>query len=539
MLRQMTTATRTLACFGFLIILLIGLGVFCLNQMAEIRKAGQVVEQDSMPSLALADDMALNLARLRVTALQVYAFTSPADQVLNATNLAARYLAIDKNLKDYEQTASLPEEKQALNSLRISYATYQAGIAQVDAGIKNGKPDQALIALQALSALAGEMNSQTATLAQLNQKEAQQAGEHALSAYNSARLIAILAIIAAALLSLVMTWRFSSSILLPLREALEAAQCIASNDLTGKIDPNGTDEAGHLLKALGVMQANLRGTLSEIEGSANHLATATEKMTHVMSVSTKSMNQQGEEIEQAVTAVTEMSAAVDEVASNAVATSEASKASTVTANEGQAQIAETIRSINSMVATVTSASERAEHLAGQTRNISKVLDVIRAVSEQTNLLALNAAIEAARAGEAGRGFAVVADEVRALAHRTGTSTIEIESLIHLIQKGTEETVAALLMSTNQAAHTLKQAGTAESALKSITSSVTIINDRNMVIASAAEQQAQVAREVDRNLVRIRDLSNQTAEGAVQTTLASDKFSSLAISLNVMIKKFKI
>lgn len=539
MLRTMRTATRTLACFGLLSVLLIALGVFCLNQMSEIRRAGKVVEDDSMPSLALADDLALNLARLRVTALQVYAFTTPADQVLNATNLAARYPAIEKNLIDYQQTASQPEEKEALASLRKTYQTYQAGIAQVDAAIKSGNPDQALIALQALGSLAAIMNGQTATLARLNQEEAQGAGVDASRAYDNARLIAIVAIAAAALLSLILAWRFSSSIVLPLRQALEGAQRIANNDLTGQFDSNGNDEAAYLLKALEVMQTNLRSTLSEIESSANQLATAAEEMSQVMGVSTHGMNQQNEEIEQAVTAVTEMSAAVDEVASNAVATSEASKASTVTAHEGQTQIGDTIRSIQSMVATVTSASERAKNLADQTRNISKVLDVIRAVSEQTNLLALNAAIEAARAGDAGRGFAVVADEVRALAHRTGTSTIEIESLINLIQKGTDETVAALLVSTNQATHTLTQAATAESALQSITRSVTLINDRNMVIATAAEEQAQVAREVDRNLVRIRDLSNQTAEGAAQTTLASSELSGLAINLNKMIKRFKI
>lgn len=539
MLRQMRTATRTLACFGLIIILLIGLGIFCLTQMADIRRTGQIVEQDSMPSQALAGDLGLNLARLRVTALQVYAYTTPADQALNATNLALRYPAIDKNLDDYERTLTLPEEKRAIDQLRSTYKTYKDGIAQVDADIKAGKSAEALVVMQTLSPLSGVMNEQTAILTKVNQDEASRVGREAAAAYNNARWIAIIAIVLATVVSLILAWRFSASILLPLRSAVKGAEQIANNDLTGKIEAGGTDEAADLLKALSVMQANLRNTLGEIEGSANQLATAAEEMSQVMGASTKGMNQQNEEIEQAVTAVTEMSAAVDEVASNAVATSEASKASSVTANEGQIQIAETIRSIQSMVSTVTSASERAENLAEQTRNISKVLEVIRAVADQTNLLALNAAIEAARAGEAGRGFAVVADEVRALAHRTGTSTVEIEALINLIQKGTEETVAALQMSTNQAANTLTQAGTAESALQSITRSVSLINDRNMVIATAAEEQAQVAREVDRNLVRIRDLSNQSAEGATQTTLASNELSSLAVNLNSMIKRFKI
>jgi len=522
-----------------MILILIGLGTFSLAQMGEIRRTGQSIELDAMPSQALANDLGLNLARLRVTALQVYAFTTPADQALNATNLAVRYPAIDKNLADYEKIAELPEEKQALTKLRATYQAYQAGIAQVDAAIKAGKAEEATAIMRTMASAATVMNEQTAILARANQDQAEDAGKAASGTYDSARWIVIVAIFMATLISLVLAWRFSSSILQPLRDAVVGAQRIANNDLTGIIEAAGTDEAAQLLQALGVMQSNLRDTLREIETSANQLATSAEEMSQVMVVSTRGMNQQNDEIEQAVTAVTEMSSAVDEVASNAVATSEASKASTLTANQGQLQIGETIRSIQAMVATVTSASERAENLAEQTRNISKVLDVIRAVAEQTNLLALNAAIEAARAGEAGRGFAVVADEVRALAHRTGTSTLEIEALICLIQKGTEETVAALQMSTSQAASTMTQAGTAESALQSITQSVSLINDRNLVIATAAEEQAQVAREVDRNLVRIRDLSTQTAEGAAQTTLASNELSTLATNLNSMIKRFRI
>jgi methyl-accepting chemotaxis protein len=167
------------------------------------------------------------------------------------------------------------------------------------------------------------------------------------------------------------------------------------------------------------------------------------------------------------------------------------------------------------------------------------LDVIQSVAEQTNLLALNAAIEAARAGDAGRGFAVVADEVRALAQRTGASTLEIEKIIGLIQKGTTETVEALKSSSEQARATLVQAGAADAALDELMLSVTTINDRNLLIATATEEQAQVAREVDCNLVRIRDLSNASAEGAQQTATASHELSKLSLSLDTMIRKFKL
>jgi methyl-accepting chemotaxis protein len=172
-------------------------------------------------------------------------------------------------------------------------------------------------------------------------------------------------------------------------------------------------------------------------------------------------------------------------------------------------------------------------------DISKVLDVIRAIAEQTNLLALNAAIEAARAGEAGRGFAVVADEVRALAHRTQVSTQEIEQMIGDIQAGTGNAVASMDQTTVQAEKTLRLAEAAGQALAEITESITQINERNLLISTAAEEQAQVAREVDRSLISIRDLSTQTAAGSHQTSIVSAELSKLAVGLHGLVERFRL
>ncbi|WP_412071974.1 methyl-accepting chemotaxis protein [Pseudomonas fluorescens] len=234
-----------------------------------------------------------------------------------------------------------------------------------------------------------------------------------------------------------------------------------------------------------------------------------------------------------------MTAAVDEVARNAVSTSEASKQSEQTAQRGREQVQETVVSIGELAEGVTDTSQRIGQLAGRVQDISKVLDVIRSIAEQTNLLALNAAIEAARAGDAGRGFAVVADEVRALAHRTQVSTQEIEQMIGNIRQDTAHAVTAMQSSSHLVRTTLEVAQRSGEALDEITRSISQINERNLMIASATEEQALVAREVDRNLVGIRNLSEQVLLGARHTDTAGHELAQMAGELHQTVARFKV
>ncbi|WP_433741514.1 methyl-accepting chemotaxis protein [Pseudomonas putida] len=287
------------------------------------------------------------------------------------------------------------------------------------------------------------------------------------------------------------------------------------------------------------MQQNLRETLQGISGSATQLATAADELSAVTLDSTQGLQQQNNEIEQAATAVNEMTSAVEEVARNAVSTSDATRQSSESAHLGQERVGETASAIRSLAHEVQSTGELVQSLANQSQDIGKVLDVIRAIAEQTNLLALNAAIEAARAGESGRGFAVVADEVRALAYRTQQSTQEIEQMVQGMRSGSSVALDAMNASASRAASTLVLAERAGQALQTITASVHEIHERNLVIASAAEEQAQVAREVDRNLVNIRDLSVRSAAGADQTSASSHELSQLANALQGMVRRFRV
>ncbi|WP_454565957.1 methyl-accepting chemotaxis protein [Pseudomonas sp. AIG] len=287
------------------------------------------------------------------------------------------------------------------------------------------------------------------------------------------------------------------------------------------------------------MQQNLRETLQGISGSATQLATAADELNAVTLDSTQGLQQQNNEIEQAATAVNQMTAAVEEVARNAVSTSDATRQSSESAHRGQVRVSETATAINALASDVQQTGELVQSLANQSQDIGKVLDVIRAIAEQTNLLALNAAIEAARAGESGRGFAVVADEVRALAYRTQQSTQEIEQMVQGMRSGSSLALDSMQASTARATTTLALAERAGEALQTITASVHEIHERNLVIASAAEEQAQVAREVDRNLVNIRDLSVRSAAGADQTSASSHELSQLANALQGMVRRFQL
>lgn len=335
-------------------------------------------------------------------------------------------------------------------------------------------------------------------------------------------------------------WWFMQKVLLqPLQLAGQHFECMASGDLTRQIRVDNNNELGRLFAGLEHLQQSQKQTISQISGTADQLASAAEELNVVTAQSSSGMAMQNAELQQAATAVNELTVAIEDVAQNAVSTSDASMASNKLALQSRTEMQRTIDETRLMAEEMQQSTQLVQQLSTQAKDIGQVLDVIRAVAEQTNLLALNAAIEAARAGDAGRGFAVVADEVRALAYRTQNSTREIEQMIMQIQQGTVQAVQAMHASSQRADVTLALSSKAGEALEQIVNSISHINDRNLLIATASEQQAHVAREVDRSLVTIRDLSLQTEEGAEQTTMASRDLSGMAAQLIQMVQKFKL
>ncbi|RML99162.1 Methyl-accepting chemotaxis protein [Pseudomonas amygdali pv. eriobotryae] len=541
MLRQLKIAARTSACFALMVVLVFGLGIFSIQQLHGIREQSLEIENDALPGIALGDDIALAVEKTRTTVAKMLA-THDLAQVAQAHNeFLERKAGFQKAVEAYDPLITDDEERALVEGLKSTYQGYIERAEKVYTLINENQAEAGRsLVWGEMKAMAESIEAALGKLEKINDDSEAESSAAATSVYENALIVTQGVMFLMVLLTVLLAWRLTKSLAVPISQALHSSETIAAGDLRpSAINREGTDEAALLLQSMERMRGNLSQTLTQVGDAAHQLASATEQMSVLMVNSNADLVVQNSEIEMAATAVTEMSQAVDEVARNAVATSEESKASSVSAREGQEELNQTVQSILELTRNVGTASVEAQALATRTLDITKVLDVIRAVSEQTNLLALNAAIEAARAGDAGRGFAVVADEVRALAHRTSESTREIETMIGHIQQGTKSTLVALEVSTEQAQRTKQQAESANAVLASIASSVMVIDERNTVIASASEEQALVAREVDRNLVRIRDLSAQSAVRTGQTGSASQSLAELASDLTTTLRQFKL
>lgn len=349
-----------------------------------------------------------------------------------------------------------------------------------------------------------------------------------------------IALVMFALVMAWLSWRFLSfQVLQPLARAIDHFHTMEKGNLTTEIEGQSRSEVGMLLGALAGLQDSQRTVIRQISGSSSQLAAAAEELNSVTCHSAQMLNMQQQELEQAATAVTEMTTAAEEVARNSVSTSGATKESNEAANIARSQLKQVMDEIEELGVEVQKTGASIRELEANTANIGKVLDVIGSLADQTNLLALNAAIEAARAGEAGRGFAVVADEVRSLAHRTQASTLEIEQMVATIQNGAGMAVRAMDASDVKARSTQAVAQAINNTLNGIFESIANINEGNLVISSASEEQVHVTREVDANLVKIRDLAVQTSSGASQTTSASSELATLASDMQKLVSQFKI
>jgi len=431
---------------------------------------------------------------------------------------------------------------QGLQQLNSVFSGSQADrVKQLENALTNYR--KALQAFKAATSDIGtarkEMTVQGQTIVQISDDlykiQLDRRDSESADARNLQLICTLLALILGVLAAVIITRQITR----PLRETLAVVERIASGDLTHTMTVTRRDELGVLQQGIQRMGSTLRNLIGGIRDSVVQIASAAEELSAVTEQTSAGVNSQKVETDQVATAMHEMSATVAEVARNAEQASEAASTADKEARAGDKVVAEAIVQIERLAAEVLRSTDAMTVLEQESDKIGKVMDVIKAVAEQTNLLALNAAIEAARAGEAGRGFAVVADEVRGLAQRTQKSTEEIEALVAGLQNGTRQVSSIMLSSrelTNSSVTLTRKAGTS---LESITLTVSNIQAMNQQIAAAAEEQSAVAEEISRSIISVRDVSEQTASASEETAASSVELARLGGQLQTMVSHFKI
>ncbi|NOZ53960.1 MAG: methyl-accepting chemotaxis protein [Gammaproteobacteria bacterium] len=419
-------------------------------------------------------------------------------------------------------TERLPYESQALAVFKLlsSGEVYQLTETSNSMDVQEQKISDGL---RSLLAEIGRFSENAALKSEQSEK----------SAFAILGIIAAIAIV----LSILLAYYIINNISCGINYAVEVTERISNGDLTQPINISSGGEIGQQLYALKVMQEHLRGMIREMEQSSTELAASSDELAAVSEQTNKNLYQQQAEVQQVATAMNQMATTIHEVADNAAASSQAAQNANQEAGEGGKVVQGTIRSIEKLASGVEKAGSVIQQLATDSENIGSVLDVIKGVAEQTNLLALNAAIEAARAGEQGRGFAVVADEVRTLAQRTQQSTHEIEQMIEKLQSGTQNAVSVMVASQELARYSVDEAARAGASLEVITAAVESISDMNIQIASAAEEQSSVAEEMNQNITTINSISEQNATASNQTTTSSEELSRMASHLQQLILRF--
>ncbi|BAQ72462.1 methyl-accepting chemotaxis protein [Pseudomonas sp. Os17] len=521
-----------------------------LNKMRNAYRTGDAARQAMNQNAERANDL-INAINARVK--QMPLSDERFEQFQAITQAKDAFQLARYEVRGYVTTTSNPDtERKAFNELNASIAemgqlkshfssTQGDALQQLDTALNGYRDSLQAFKLAYADAVQArkEMTDQGADIVsrsdalyqiQLDRRDIESAQARSLQLIST-----LLALLVGVLAAVIITRQITR----PLQETLAVVERIASGDLTENLRVTRRDELGVLQQGIARMGVTLRELIGGIRDGVTQIASAAEELSAVTEETSAGVNSQKVETDQVATAMHEMTATVQEVARNAEEASQAAAAADGEARQGDKVVAQAIEQIERLASEVVRSTDAMTVLQQESDKIGSVMDVIKAVAEQTNLLALNAAIEAARAGEAGRGFAVVADEVRALAQRTQKSTEEIEELVAGLQNGTQQVATVMNNSRSLTDSSVELTRKAGASLESITRTVSNIQSMNQQIAAAAEQQSAVAEEISRSIINVRDVSEQTAAASDETAASSVELARLGGQLQMMVSHFRV
>jgi methyl-accepting chemotaxis protein len=520
----------------FVLVVLVTLAVL-MSSVSKLTENSDYLADRSIPILNSGHELKLSVVQVQQWLSDISAtrgldglndgFDEAEKNAVRFRELIADLQRLDpKDAEQYRQMSGAFEEYYAVGK--------RMARAYVERGPEGG--NRLMADFDAVAATLSEQVEQTlATIRSRSDKMLEQQ-VRGLAGLRNTVLVSLLVLVGLA--SLTFYIMFSAIRMLPL--IVDELGRVADGDLSNRARiAHSNDEMGALCDGLGHMKEKLKGLLSQVTATSGHLATAAEQMTAITEQTREAITRQQNEINQVAAAMSEMSASAQEVADNASQTSESAHDADSQAQEGQSVVRNSVNGIRSLAENVEEAAGVIHRLEQDSEQIGTILDVIRGIADQTNLLALNAAIEAARAGEQGRGFAVVADEVRTLAQRTQQSTQEIQAMIEQLQEGSRNAVQVMELGRQRTEESVDLSSRAGTSLDAITSAVSRITDMNLQIASAAQEQSTVAEEMARNINQISEVSDETSHGAQQTEDASQQLSQLASELQTLVQQFKV
>ncbi|MGI2127098.1 methyl-accepting chemotaxis protein [Shewanella oncorhynchi] len=524
------------------LVMLMTIGFLAINMMGKIESGVERIYGDRVVPLddlkVIADKYAVDVIDA-VNKANAGGFT--ASQATEALDSAKS--TITQHWQKYLATELTSEESRLVKQAEVLFSPANQQIDTLVSrlrGLNDDVSSQLSANILPLYQVIDPISNQISELIALQIRVAGEEKDRVNAIYQSSITIFVALACAAMIISIVIGLWVNRSVMNPINDILSKLKLIhQDSDLTVKFTTFNHDELGQISTSLTQVIEHLRGILHSIAEAANTVNSSANELSSFTQATNKRMQQQQAETEQTATAMNEMTATVAEVAQSASAAADSAKDADTYAANGNNIVMQSISSMSQLSDQIQKTAQVIGFLSNESQNIGRVLDVIKSIAEQTNLLALNAAIEAARAGEQGRGFAVVADEVRTLAQRTQKSTQEIEAMIATLQQGVKEAVNAMEIGINQVDDANDKANQAGQALKEIVSSVDSITELNTHIATAAEEQSSVAESINRSIIAISDIAEHSTSSAAELSESVVNLTKLANSMRNQVSAFKL